>query len=72
MFRFGKCFPLAFKLIPGLIMRMIGDCEQNHLRVWKNQSRQPFFFRDLIVPAAQSALLEKYLGREHDPDVHRC
>jgi len=47
-------------------LRTIGESDQPTLLAWKNQSRQYFFFKELISESAQREWFGQYLARDDD------
>ena len=51
---------------PAIMLRSIGDADQENLRTWKNMHRTSFFYQEIITPKQQKEWFGKYLGRQHD------
>jgi hypothetical protein len=52
--------------LPAVALRSIGAGDIDELRLWKNASREWFFHKEEISPAAQKAWFEGYLRRDRD------
>lgn len=49
----NKSFTLTNPELGDLVLRIIEEKDLEHLRIWKNERRESFFFKEIITPEAQ-------------------
>jgi RimJ/RimL family protein N-acetyltransferase len=62
----NEAFLLVSAALPGISLRTAALPDCDHLRAWKNENRQYFFFRDIISPEGQRQWFAGYLLRPDD------